>query len=256
MMRCCLISAVARARVPGCKVDTMLVLVGPQGARKSQFVAALAGDPAWYKDTPPDLHSKDRFQAVHGPWLYELAELDGVTSRADAARLKAFITSATDRFRAPFARVEEAHPRSSIFVGTTNPTQFLRDDTGSRRYHTLVCGAAIDIEGVRRDRDQLWAEAVALYERGVPWWLDPASDRARAAMAIEYQNDDPRTEKVLRWCEGRETVRVAEVATECLEIPIGACDKRLEMDIANILRGAGWQKVERRPHGKCWLPPR
>jgi putative DNA primase/helicase len=78
-----LIGAVARVMRPGCKMDNVLILEGPQGRWKSSALRALAGD--WFSDTPFTIGDKDAYLQIRGNLIYELAELDGF-SRAESSR--------------------------------------------------------------------------------------------------------------------------------------------------------------------------
>jgi hypothetical protein len=161
-----LIAAVRRVRQPGCKFDYVPVLEGPQGCGKSTAVRILAGD-----DNFSDkgiLHLEDRAQqeAMKGVWLYELAELAGLSKR-DTNRLKAFLSQQDDRGRAAYERFSVSDKRRGIFVGTTNDSEYLIDPTGNRRFWPMVVGD-IDLFALRRDRDQLWAEAAKAESDGEP----------------------------------------------------------------------------------------
>ena len=123
----------------------------------------------WFTDDIADLGSKDAAMQLQGTWLVEIAELDAM-ARNDQSKIKAFISRKTDRFRPPYgSRVIEV-PRACVFWGTTNSTGYLKDETGARRYWPIKTGK-LDIEGLRRDRDQLWAEADHLHSQGVAWWI-------------------------------------------------------------------------------------
>lgn len=183
-----LISAVARIFRPGVKADHMLILEGPQGARKSTAIKVLAGED-WFTDELPELGSKDAAIHMQGVWIVEIAELDAI-GRAEVSRIKAFLTRTTDRFRPPYGRYTVEVPRQCVFAGTVNPDTYLRDETGNRRFWPLRCGT-IDIAALARDRDQLWAEAVHRFREGAIWWIeDPAilAD-ATAAQEARYQAD-------------------------------------------------------------------
>ena len=168
--RAMLIAAVARIFNPGCKVDTVPIFEGAQGARKSTAVKALF-DP-WFSDELADLGSKDAAMQTRGVWGIEVSELDAM-SRMEVSRIKAFITRTTDRFRPPYgSRIIES-PRSCVFWGTTNADGYLKDETGGRRFWPVKIGK-INVDLLREQRDQLWAEAVVLYKAGVPWWITKA----------------------------------------------------------------------------------
>ena len=165
-----LISAVARIYEPGAQVDCALILEGAQGIRKSSALRILGG--AWFTDRLSDLASKDAAIEVNGAWIIEIAELETM-SRAEVGTIKAFISRTVDRFRPPYGKRTVALPRQCVFAGTVNPESgYLKDATGGRRFWPVSCGT-IDIPALRRDRDQLWAEACHRYACcSDPWWLE------------------------------------------------------------------------------------
>lgn len=214
-----LISAAARIYRPGVKADHMLILEGEQGARKSTALKILAGED-WFTDELPDLGSKDAAIHMQGVWIVEIAELDAI-GRAEVSRIKAFLTRTTDRFRPPYGRHTVEIKRQCVFAGTVNPDTYLRDETGNRRFWPIRCGE-IDIEALRRDRDQLWAEAVTRFKGGAIWWLEDKELllSAREEQDKRYQSD--------AWD--------------------GLIDRWLTHEIRNVNRGSGgfddWQEEE------------
>ena len=183
-----MISAVARILRPGVKADHMLILEGPQGIRKSTALKVLASDP-WFTDELADLGSKDAAQQLRGVWIIEMAELDAI-AKTDVSRIKAFLSRTTDRYRPPYERYVVTVPRQCVFAGSVNPDTYLRDETGNRRFWPLRCGD-IDLDALRRDRDQLWAEAVARFNAGEPWWLENRDlvDQAGVVQEARYEPD-------------------------------------------------------------------
>lgn len=164
-----LVGAVARIYKPGCKLDTMLVLEGGQGDFKSTSIRALFGD-EWFSDSKLTIGDKDALAQMQGKWAYEMAEMDA-HRKADDTAFKQFLTTQVDRVRWHYGKRAEDVPRQCIFVGTTNMEQYGKDETGMRRVWPFEVGF-VDVEKIRSQRDQLWAEAVALFRQGVSWWVD------------------------------------------------------------------------------------
>jgi predicted P-loop ATPase len=164
-----LISAVARIFRPGCQADYVLLLEGPQGIKKSSALQELVGD-QWFADHIADLGSKDSRLDLLGKWVIEMSELASMR-RAEIEKVKAFLTARTDHFRPPYGRRAVDVPRQNVFAASTNEEQPFVDSSGNRRFWPVRCGR-IDVEGIRRDRDQFWAEAYHRFHLGEAWWLD------------------------------------------------------------------------------------
>ncbi|HSY24217.1 MAG TPA: virulence-associated E family protein [Polyangiaceae bacterium] len=169
-----MIGAVARVCEPGAKVDCTPVLEGPQGIGKSTGIQALAGE-SWFFDTPITMGDKDGYQSLRGKWIGELGELHAL-SRSDLNRAKNFLTATSDTYRPSYGRRSRDFPRQCVFYGTTNASEYLRDETGNRRFWPVRC-SRVDLAGIRRDRGQLWAEAFDRYAAGERWHVDNAAFR-------------------------------------------------------------------------------
>lgn len=163
-----LISAVARVHRPGCKADAALILEGAQGAGKSTAIRMLCGT-EWFADEMSDPGSKDAAQDIRGKWIVELAELTALR-RSDVERIKSFISRPVDHYRPTYGRRAIDVPRQCVFAGSTNRDDYLRDETGNRRFWPVKV-SRIDVKAILRDRDQLWAEATHRYHQGEIWWL-------------------------------------------------------------------------------------
>jgi predicted P-loop ATPase len=179
--RCFMISAAARAFKPGAKVDTMLILGGRQGARKSELLSALVGS-TYFTDHLEDISNKDARMQIQGPVLIEIAELEAF-NRAQTTAIKSFVSTRVDKFRAPYERSVSVRPRRCVFAGTTNKETYLKDETGGRRFWPVSVGYMVDDAGLSGIRDQLWAETVAAYKAGESWWLTEEEE----ALAREQQ---------------------------------------------------------------------
>jgi putative DNA primase/helicase len=247
-----LIGAVARALSPGCKNDTMPVLEGEQGTGKSTALRYLFGD-RFFIDHLPDFHSKDSFQQLQGAWCVEVAELSAL-SKADVKDVKQFLSRLVDKFRPPFGRLPIHVQRRSVFWGTVNPEEggYLRDPTGARRFWPIETGR-IDLPGILRDRDQLWAEAVQAFVAGEAWHLteDADIDDAKAEQAKRREVDpwEPLLDAWLR-AELCTKVTTTEAMSKGVKLDADRQDARAARRAGAALRALGWLSNVERVEGK------
>jgi predicted P-loop ATPase len=246
-----LIAMVARIFRPGCKVDYMPVFEGEQGAQKSAACSVLAGE--WFSDSLPDIHHKDAKEHMRGKWLIEVAELAS-TSRADTETLKAFVSRTEERYRPSYGRKEVIEPRQCVFVGTTNKTIYLKDETGGRRFWPVRVGE-IDLPALKRDRDQLFAEAVIRYRAGEQWWPDAVFER----MHIKPQQDarfeeDAWEQAVKDHVAPKDRVQITEIARIALGIETAKIGTHEQRRIAAVLTALGW-KPGRDANGRFYNAP-
>lgn len=235
-----LIGAVARAMQPGCKHRSVLVLVGDQNIGKSEGIRLLCGAD-WFSDAHIDPESKDAYLALQGRWMVELAECDRLLSWRHAAIVKSFVSQVDDTFRPPYGRCTVTIPRCAVFVGTTNEAEFLTDPTGSTRFWPVTIRRA-EFDAIRRDRDQLWAEAAELYRAGHRWHLDADEEAERRKVAAAHEVEDPRDASVLRWITGRAGFTTEDVLAGALEVRGVKANSGEGRAVGQILRRAGWSK--------------
>ena len=160
-----MVAAVARVMTPGCKMDYMLTLVGAQGLGKSSLFGRLGGE--WFSDSLTSVTGKEAYEQLQGAWIVEMAELSA-SRKADVEATKHFLTKRVDRFRVAYGRHVTDFPRQCIFIGTTNDVEFLRDQTGNRRFWVMPVGKQ-DVKKpwhsiTKEEVGQLWAEAVHRFE--------------------------------------------------------------------------------------------
>jgi predicted P-loop ATPase len=253
MVRRWMIGAVARAMSPGCQLDTALMLFGKQGFFKSTFFRILGGQ--WHSDSAIDINNKDAYQQIHHAWIYEFSELENVVTGRAESRLKAFMTSTWDLFRAPYAATPTNKPRSVAFAGTTNRQEILTDDTGSRRFWIVPVAHPIDREALVHARDQLWAEARAAYDAGEPWWFDSKLEDEREKANSEFDQDDPWTQAVAAFVESPliTDITIADALTHALDMEPARQDRSAQVRVARVLKTMGWQRRQRRTKvGREW----
>jgi hypothetical protein len=250
MVRKTVVAAVRRVLSPGVKVDSVLVLAGPQGAGKSRLIETLFGE-AYTKSQLPDIATKDASAELRTAWVVELAELASVR-KSDRETLKSFLSRRIDTYRPPYGRSEITSPRSSIFIGTTNAATFLEDASGGRRFWPLSVSGEIDLEWVRANRDGLLAAAYALaQDSSYPHWFNDAAgelDEVREA----FNEEDAWFQAIKDYCTGRLYVRRDDVYRDAVARgDVGALAKatKREMDrIVEVLQRLGCTNV-RMPRG-------
>lgn len=164
------IGAVARIFQPGIKYDTCTVFVGRQGLGKSKFISKLAINQDWFTDGVTTFDGKEFYESIQGKWLIELGE-GTAFQKSIKERSKQAIASQQDSYRKPYARNPITLKRQCIFLGTTNNYDFLKDETGDRRYYPIDVDRRnatknIDTELTPEYVNQLWAEALERYKQG------------------------------------------------------------------------------------------
>jgi hypothetical protein len=242
--RLTLIGAVRRVRQPGAKFDTMLVLEGPEGRNKSTLFETLASAEWFSDDAPLNAEPRETIERLRGKWIVEAADLAAVR-RTDVERLKAFLARKTDEATMKYERENTKSPRSCIFVGTTNNSEYLQSKTGNRRFWPVKVGK-IDIAALRRDRDQIWAEAEHYEDLGASTvlpeelWADAREEQERR------REGDVWEEAIANWLETRlqtkPLVTSAEVAQQALGLLLRDLDGRAVARITDAMRLAGWSK--------------
>ena len=258
-----MISAVARTFQPGCQADHVLVLEGSQGIGKSTGLKTLAVQDTWFMDSSLDFKNKDSADALRGPWIVELGELDSF-HRAELATIKAFVSRPIDRFRGAYGRTTGNYPRRVVFAGTTNETSYLRDPSGARRFWPVRC-TVVDRLALARDRDHLWAEAVVAFKAGEAWWPSEAlAVLASSEQEQRYQVDEWET-IVSAYVTGRDETTLKDVAKDALDIPAAKLDRVVQLRITAALTRLGWTSTGnpvfrlidgRRARVRVWTAPR
>jgi putative DNA primase/helicase len=264
-----MIGAVARVMRPGCQMDCTLVFEGKQGIGKNRGVRALVPDPEWYSETRIEIGTKDSFQNLRGKWIYLLDELDSL-KRADLSRVKGFLTSPRDTYRESYGRRARDFQRQTVFCGTTNEDEWLTDPTGNRRFWPQHVHSPPDIEAIARDRDQLWAEAVARFDSGEPWHVDTPELRqlceeeqgdrvqqdiwaplvakwlAEPYELVEEENDQGRKVRTRYPYDASAGVLTVDVALYALEKPKGQITTADHMRVARVLLQLGYERGPQR----------
>lgn len=185
-VRKCLVGAVARLFCPGIKFDQMLILAGPQGIGKSTFFRLLGMQ--WYTDSLYTFEGKEAAELLQGYWIVECGELSGMT-KSEMNTVKQFISKCEDTYRAAYGRRTGTYPRRCLLVGTTNESEFLKDDTGGRRFWPVDLCKQGHQKSVFRDLmgevPLIWAEAMYLYRNGETLTMSKEAE----ALAKETQED-------------------------------------------------------------------
>ncbi|RLF03163.1 MAG: hypothetical protein DRJ64_08600 [Thermoprotei archaeon] len=237
------------------RLDSVMVFAGEQGGGKTTWVGRLMPNfMGWYfKDgVELDPSNKDSYIQATQAGLVELGELDATNRKADISSLKAFLSNLTDEYRAPYGRSAERYPRQTVFVGTVNNPDFLKDATGSRRFLTL------DVTSLELpDKDViegLWSQALALYLSGVDWRLPEKfislRDKVNEAHTDHGEAGDFAKDfiEAVKQCTGRKKkMSITKVTTE-LGMKL---DKRARGDFIATLSMHGIKRYE---DGKFYLP--
>lgn len=192
---------IKRVMEPGCKFDYCLVLEGEQGKGKSTVARILSWH--WFCDTDLDLSNKDALMALPGHWVYEIAEL-GSLMKAEERKQKSFLSRQEDEYRPPYGKRLIKVPRQSVFIGTTNEEEYLKDATGGRRFWPVMCGDDFNLDGLRSNLEQMFAEALADYRAGERCW--PSNEEQQALFTPEQAKrgmPEPFEDILFKYVDGR-----------------------------------------------------
>lgn len=247
-----MLGAVARAFVPGIKFDYVLIFEGQQGLGKSSAIAILGGD--WAMDTPFSMSDKEGMENIRGKWIVELSELDAF-NKAETTTAKSFFSRSTDRFRLPYGHRSADFKRSCVFAGTTNEHEYFRDATGNRRYWPVVCRRqGFDRDALKRDRDQLFAEALAAFDAGEQIYPDLATELNIIRPEQDLRSvPDTWIGKIADWLANseyramnpHEKITVRMLLEQCIKIDAGRIDQHSHaIRVGRALNKLGYRKVE------------
>lgn len=253
---------------PGCQADMVPIFYGAQGTRKTSAVKAMAPSVDTYTDVNLTDRDDNLSRRLRGRLICELEELRGLRSR-DAEAIKAWITRTHEDWIPKYKEFATVYPRRFIQVGTTNEQTFLADDTGERRWlpSEVATHGPIDVEGIRRDCLQLWAEGAATHRViGIAW---EDAERLARDVHVDYKVDDAWLPIVERWLaapadvtgqttNGQREGGLApdDVLTGALGIPGRDIDHARKLRIGKVLKSAGYtqQRVGTR-RDRRWFPP-
>jgi predicted P-loop ATPase len=234
-----LISAVARAWHPGCQADCCLILEGAQGIGKSSALRALAG-PELYSDAlGTDLAGKEASILCTGTWIVELSELESL-NRTEVGAIKSFLSRRIDHYRPPYARHAIRIPRQCVFAGTTNSWQYLRDETGGRRFWPVRC-TEIHPDHIERDRNNLWGEAVKLFLDGTPWYIPKDLENLVERQQEERYEPNEWQEPVEEIVRSRPDISISEVLIS-LGKPVSEWTQKDRTRVRTCLLSLGFQQ--------------
>lgn len=243
-----------RIMAPGCQADMVPVLIGKQGVGKSTGVQALTPAPEHYVELRLDEPDDAIARKCRGVLVAELAEMRGLRA-AEVERVKAFVTRKFEKWVPKYREFATNYPRRFLIIGTTNDEEFLPVDTEHRRWLPLHT-SGVDVPAIKRDRDQLWAEALLLYSLdGVHWQgVDNLAKPARDAASGE----DGWQEEIAAWvCDflssrdaRHQWFRMHDVLTQAVGLDSRSYNRSHELRAARILRELGYERTTEREAGR------
>ena len=249
------VSAVARAKETGCKVDTALVLQGGQGIGKTTFFQALGGD--FFYTLSHSTRDNQALKEQYKYWLIEWGEFGAKLTTNKIESLKNEMSKTKDEIKHLYVNESETRSRHFVFVGTTNQEQFLVDPTGNRRFWVIKVDKKIDTDFIKENRDLIWASAMKLYQEGYLWYLTDHEQTLSSQINSNYAIGDVWEPQVLSWVESQiKPFTIADVLTKTLGVTPSRQNKSFSNRVAAILKSAGYQSKRIRtkefPEGYYW----
>lgn len=241
-----------RAVSPGCKADMVPVLIGAQGLGKTTGVEAICPTEDAFVELSLDIHDDNLARKMRGKLVGEIGELRGLAGK-DADAIKQWLSRREEEWTPKYREFTVRFPRRLVLFGTGNKTEFLEDETGNRRWLPMTVGANVDLERIRRERDQLWAEGRTMFcaaGHSVDW--REAQDLARVEHAAYHVGDDW-TELVAAWLDadamdeaggpkrGAQPFKTVDVLVGALGLPASRIDRRTSLRIGKVMHGLGYK---------------
>jgi hypothetical protein len=239
-----------RVMTPGCQADMVPILTGAQGQGKTRGVRAMVPEDT-FRELSFHQDEDARARLMRGALMVELGELSGLRSR-EIETIKAWITRSKEDWVPKYQEYAVTLQRRCVIQGTSNPTDLLDDPTGARRWLPMACGE-VDVEGIARDRDQLWAEARVMHAAGGVEWQK--AQALAEGVHDEYRVTDTWEDAIERWLEtpdldgtlpGADGFSTHDVLTQALCFREHAVKRADEARAAKVLRALGFcQKVRK-----------
>ena len=256
-----MIGAVARAYNPGCSMSWLPILIGKQGAGKSQFARSLAPDHLFAEISTPIEKLMNEPARLHNSWVIELPEIDYQFKTKNIEPFKNLITTRVDETRKPYARDPEKLQRRFVFIGTTNVNGLLVDSTGNRRFVPLEIGVEKDTETdgyvhrpdftvpwqqLRKERDALWAAAIRDFHADKPYEFTSEEIEIISSYQKQFADPDPWEEAVVRYLSNKPDVSVIDILNKALDYgdKKDKITRRESKRVVDILQGLGWRKLK------------
>lgn len=261
-----MMAAVARGLHPGCKADNVLVLEGDQYIGKSAMLDILGGE--WFADTKLSLGDKSTLELTSKSWIIEMSEL-ATMKKSETEAQKGFFSTRVDHFRLSYGRRVRPYRRRCVFAGTTNEKNYLIDATGNRRFWTVWCDR-FDLDALRADRDQLWAEAVACVVAGYNcpdcrgleqrcpshrWWMDLDETAFNEKVTVSRLRHGELADMIYDWWLKKDPphrasyVTAQEILSEVMELKVDQLERQ-HPTIGLAVKTLGFEKTRLMVHGK------
>ena len=256
-----MIGAVARAFNPGCSMSWLPILIGKQGAGKSQFARSLAPDHLFAEVSTPIEKLMNEPARLHNSWVIELPEIDYQFKTRNIEPFKNLITTRVDETRKPYARDPEKLYRRFVFIGTTNVNGLLVDSTGNRRFVPLEIGLEEDKDNdgyrhrsdfvvpwqqLRKERDSLWAAAIRDFRNGKPYEFTSEEIEIISTYQKQFADPDPWEDAVVAYISNKEDVAVVDILKNALDYgdKKDKITRRESKRVVDILQSLGWRKLK------------
>lgn len=234
----------------------MLVLVGAQGKGKSRLVHWLCPLKNLYNEGPVSPDNKDDLLMLLNTWLWEVAELDSTTRKADRSALKHFISLKNVKVRVPYGRYPIDKPAAASMIGTVNEdgTGFLNDPSGNRRFGVVQL-VDIDWSYEKIDTSQLWAQIYQAYKDGETWELTHHEKEIQNELNITYTMSTPIEELFLSYIEYDKSqpekfMATMDILQALKNVGLEGSQYNNNIALASLMTKLGIEKTRRRVNGK------